>query len=164
MSSGGHGGGDGELELPGLHDLHMLLESSNGTGGFIVPGWLLILAFAAVTGIFAINAPVQSALDWDMLLNLGPLWLPLIIGRFAFLRFLNMRQMNFNRRNPFVLLEVRMPREVSKTPQAMETVVLEHSSQSGRRHLAEEILVGPHAAVVVLRGRFLRADACISTS
>ncbi len=73
-------------------------------------------------GFLAANAPIQSALNWDMLLLLGPAWLPVVIGRFALMRFINMRQMNFNMRNPFILLEMRVPREITKTPRAMESV------------------------------------------
>jgi hypothetical protein len=57
-----------------------------------------------------------------MLLTLGPIWLPIIIGRFALMRFMHMRQMHYNYKNPFVLLEMRIPREILKTPKAMETV------------------------------------------
>ncbi len=123
MSAGGHGGGHGgEFELPGLHGLHEALEASNEKGGFILPGYVIIVLYLLVCAFIAANAPVQSAQNWDMLLLLGPLWLPVVIGRFAMLRFINMRQMNFNMRNPFVLLEMRVPREIYKTPQAMESV------------------------------------------
>jgi hypothetical protein len=122
-SGGGHGGhGGGLFELPGLHELHEVLESSNEHGGFIVPAGLLFAVYAIAVGFFAASAPVQSALNWDMLLLLGPVWLPIVLGRFAFYRFMNMRQMNFNYNNPFVLLEMRIPREISKSPKAMETV------------------------------------------
>ena len=123
MSSGGGGHSTGELELPGLHALHEMLESSNESGGFIVPGWLLILVYFICAGVIAAQAPVQSAQNWDMLLTLGPIWLPIVLGRFALMRFMNMRQMNFNYKNPFVLLEMRIPREINKTPRAMETVL-----------------------------------------
>lgn len=118
-SGGGHGGGG--FELPGLHDLHEALESSNGTGGFIVPGWLMLVIYAIAAAFFAATAPLQSALNWNLLLVLGPLWLPIVIGRFAMWRFITMRQMNYNARNPLILLEIRIPRDTRKTPQAMET-------------------------------------------
>lgn len=122
MSSGGGHGGGGDYEFPGLHELHHFLESTNPNGGVLVPGWMLIGAFALIAGFFAATVPVQSALNWDMLLTLGPLWLPIVLGRFALYRFMNMRQMNFNSRNPFVLLEMRIPREITKSPKAMQTV------------------------------------------
>lgn len=120
MSSGGGHGGDGEL--PGLHDLHEFLESSNEGAGVLAPGWFFMVFFGITAAVFAAVAPIQSALNWDMLLTLGPLWLPIVLGRFTLLRFINMRQMHFNYMNPFVLLEMRIPREILKTPKAMETV------------------------------------------
>lgn len=122
MSSGGGGHGGGELELPGLHDLHHMLESSNENGGFIIPGWLMVAIYFLSAGVFAGYASIQSSLNWNLLLLLGPLWLPIVLGRFALMRFHNMRQMNFNYKNPFVLLEMRIPREMTKSPKAMETV------------------------------------------
>ncbi len=122
MSSGGGGHSSGDIELPYLHELHEMLESSNLGGGFIVPGWLLIVVYFICAGVFAAEAPVQSAQNWDMLLTLGPIWLPIVLGRFAYHRFINMRQMHFNYMNPFVLLEMRIPREITKTPAAMESV------------------------------------------
>lgn len=122
MSAGGGHGAGGDWELPGLHDLHHALESSNEGAGFILPGYVIIVMYLALCAFIGANAPMQSAANWDMAFLLGPIWLPIVIGRFALMRFINMRQMNFNRRNPFVLLEMRIPREVSKTPRAMESV------------------------------------------
>ena len=120
MSSGGGHGGD--TELPGLETVHAFLHTAHENGGLLVPGWLLLIFYALCGGFFAAYAPIQSAINWDMLLILGPLWLPIVIGRFALMRFMNMRQMHFNYMNPFVLLEMRIPREITKSPKAMETV------------------------------------------
>lgn len=121
MSSGGHGGGGG-IGLPGLEDLHHLMESSNSAGGFIIPGWMIIGIFLIACVFYGANAPIQSALNWQFVLLSGPVWMPIAFGRFALLRFQQMRQMRFNFNNPFVLLELRIPREIKKTPQAMEAV------------------------------------------
>lgn len=122
MSSGGHGDHGGGFTLPGLHELHEALEATNESGGFIIPGWVLILIGGLIAAVFAVISPVQSALNWEMALLLGPLWLPILFGRFAMMRFIHMRQMFFNFSNPFVLLEMRIPREIYKSPKAMESV------------------------------------------
>lgn len=119
-SGGGHGGG--ELGLPWLHELHEALEATNEGGGFIIPGYVLIVIGGIVAAFYAATAPIQSALNWEMALFLGPLWLPILFGRFALMRFIHMRQMFFNLKNPFVLLELRIPREIYKSPKAMESV------------------------------------------
>ncbi len=122
MSSGGGHGNTGDYEFPGLHGVHEFLEGTNPNGGVLVPGWIFMGLFAIFSAFFAAYAPIQSAINWDMLLTLGPIWLPIVIGRFALYRFINMRQMHFNYMNPFVLLEMRIPREITKSPKAMETV------------------------------------------
>lgn len=110
------------MTLPGVDALHEMLESTNEGGGFMIPGWLLVIVGAIVCMVFAAEVPSQSALNWEMTLLAGPLWLPILLGRYALMRFMHMRQMNFNRRNPFVLLEMRVPREIFKSPKAMESV------------------------------------------
>ncbi|MGB4076585.1 MAG: hypothetical protein WBK28_02680, partial [Minisyncoccia bacterium] len=121
-SSGGNGNGNSDLHLPGLEELHAMLESTNEGAGFIIPGWFLIIVGALATFVYSTVAPVQSAVNWEMVFLLGPVWLPILLGRFAMMRFIHMRQVNFNRRNQFVLLEMRIPREIFKSPKAMESV------------------------------------------
>lgn len=118
-SAGGHGGSG---ELPGLHELFEWMESSNESGGFIIPGWGIILLFLFSILFFNAEAAIQSALNWQAVLVTGPIWMPIVFGRFAMMRFLQMRRVRYNYNNPFVLLELRMPREIRKSPQAMEAV------------------------------------------
>lgn len=119
-SSGGHGGG--EIELPGLHALHEWIEGAYSKGGFFLPGWLIIVAFFLATGIFNVYVPAQSTLNWGMVLATGLLWMPILFGRFAMMRFIHMTRMNYNSTLDMVMLEMRIPRDVKKTPVAMESV------------------------------------------
>jgi len=98
------------------------MEKSNAKGGFIVPGWGLVIFFILTVLIFAANAPAQNAMNWQWVLMSGPVWMPIVFGRFALMRFMQMRQSKFNNQNPMIILELRIPREIAKSPQAMEAV------------------------------------------
>jgi hypothetical protein len=118
------GGGHRGFQFPFLHELDSWVEKTAvEKGGFFLPAtWLF---GAAIGGAIAFNfiAPLQSLHNWDLVFLLAPLWMPVMVGRFAMLRFIQMRRSYTNFQNKFVLLELRMPREVLKTPQAMETVL-----------------------------------------
>lgn len=118
MSSGGHGG----IGLPFLHELHEMLESTGSKGGFSVPGMWVLVSFLVITLLFTANAPQQSDYNWSLLFLTAPLWLPIMAGRFALMRWLQFRRMQFVSEKKYVLLEMRIPRDTNKTPQAMETV------------------------------------------
>lgn len=117
-SGGGHKG----FSFPFLHEVHEWIEGAPGSGGFFLPAtWLFAGAIGGVIG-FNFIAPLQSIHNWDWVFNTGPLWMPVLAGRFAMIRFIHMKRSWVSFQNPCVLLELRMPREVLKTPQAMETV------------------------------------------
>jgi len=126
-SGGGHRG----FEFPFLHELHEWVEKAAGTGGFFLPAsWLFLGALGGALA-FYFMAPLQSLKNWDLVFTLAPLWIPVLVGRFAMLRFVQMRRSYSNFQNKFVLLELRMPREVLKSPQAMETVFASLNTAGG---------------------------------
>lgn len=122
MSSGG--GHAGEWTLPGLHELEHFIESTNSSGGFIIPGWLMVVLFFVAAGVHNAYAPLQSTLNWNMVLLTGPVWMPIVFGRFAMMQFVFMRRYAYNTapKQASTLLEIRIPREVLKSPRAMESV------------------------------------------
>lgn len=120
MSSGGHGGGG--IGLPFLHELHEFMETSSGKTGFSPPALWLVVGYLILALLFTVSAPLQSDYNWAFLLLTAPVWLPLMVGRFTVLRFLQMRRMEFLSKKNFVLLEMRIPRDILKTPAAMEAV------------------------------------------
>ena len=119
MSSEGHGGGG----LPGLnaieHGLHTLLEKYSIEFSL----WTLIAPFIAIVVIFFFVAPGQMLRDFTLLLFVSPLWLPFLIGKYAWARFVDMRQYAWSIAQPKVLLEIKLPRDTKKTPLAMETIL-----------------------------------------
>lgn len=59
----------------------------------------------------------------NILFSLWPIWVPLILVNLAFGEWLSYKRREFIRKQGSVLLEIRLPRDVHKTPQAMELVL-----------------------------------------
>ncbi len=76
-------------------------------------GWLLFFAAFAALLVFAPS----------LTLSLWWLWLFIVLISIAPLFWLAYAQEYYRRSTPYVLLELRMPREVRKTPRAMEQVL-----------------------------------------
>lgn len=117
MSSKGH-----EATLPFLHELHEALEAWSAKSGTGVPGMGIFVVFLIATLIFTTNAPTQSDYNWSLFFLTAPVWMPILVGRFTLMRWLQYRRMEFIAGKKFVLLEMRIPRDTNKTPAAMETV------------------------------------------
>ncbi len=81
-----------------------------------------IIAFAAANFAFLTLDPAQALRNFVFLALSSPVWLPIVLGRFAFLRWVSANRAAFLARQEYVLLEVRIPRDVRKTPLAMEAV------------------------------------------
>ncbi len=111
MSSGGHGNFAQSIE----HLFH-------GQGIHITYKPLLYL-FIAVNVAFLIIAPGQTLLNFRMVLVLSTFWLSYMLVYFGIVRWLSSQRIGWLARQEHVLLEVRMPRDVRKTPYAMETVL-----------------------------------------
>jgi hypothetical protein len=126
MSSGGHGGG-----LPLFHELHEWMEGTGSTGGFSIPGPLVVALFLGGALIFNATVPLQSMHNWGLALQLSPLWLPIMVGRFAMMRFVFMKRDWFHFTTGNVLLELKLPREILKSPRAMDTVLSSLNISSG---------------------------------
>lgn len=122
MSSGGGHGGRGELKLPFLHMLEELVESSNEKSGIFFHAWALMGPAALIIILFFIFAPEQSVRNFELLFFLSPVWLPLLLARFATVAFVLMRRVAYNAadKRKTLLLEVRLPRDTMKSPAAME--------------------------------------------
>lgn len=120
MSSGGSGGA--EIKLPGLHALEEMMNGANSSAGFFTPGWFLVALFFVCVGVYNASFPLQSTLNFGMVLLLGTVWMPILFGRFALMRFIHMRRLAHIASQKNVVLEMRLPREVKKSPIAMESV------------------------------------------
>lgn len=109
--------------LPFLHALEQRAEKLKKNAGVRISPWpvfilgvsLLFLAFVLMTNI------VEVALS--MALFLAPLWLPFLIGFGAWRMWVILKRSEFIASQKYVLLEIRPPRNIIKTPLAMEAVL-----------------------------------------
>lgn len=106
--------------LPFLEKIEKFREESYDTAGIRFNSWpILILgvAFLVMAYIFMPKI-VTSALSISLFL--APLWLPFLLVSGALSLWLILRQSEFLADQKYILLEIRVPRNLVKTPLAME--------------------------------------------
>ena len=118
MSAGGHGGGG----LPLLGWVHETMHSIHSDYGILLPTWTLYIPFILANFAFLVVAPEQTLNNWSLLLFLSPLWLPYLLYKLAWARWMRVKRLEYNASQETVYLELRIPRDTRKTPAAMETV------------------------------------------
>jgi hypothetical protein len=78
----------------------------------------------------------------DIVFSLWPIWLPVILVNIAFHHWVEYIQRDWVKNQGSVLLEIRLPREVLKTPAAMESVFEGLWDSSSAGSLADAFWVG----------------------
>ncbi len=116
MSSTGHGG------LPGIAQLERFIHVSWEKSGTSIDDRVLITAFVTALLAFFVTSPTQSLLNFQFVLLLAPLWVPVILLRFAAARWVQARRRAFDVKQDNILLEIRMPRDTRKSPLSMEGI------------------------------------------
>jgi hypothetical protein len=114
--------------------------------------------FIAANVAFLTIAPLQTLHNYEFLILLSPIWIPLLLARFAILRWITANRFAAMARQEFVLLELRMPRDIRKTPLAMEAVFTSLHLWPGESNWWKRVVRGqtrPHWAfeIVSLGGR-----------
>ncbi len=80
--------------------------------------------------VFLSNPIIQGVLLW--VLRLWFLWVPALLAVIFWNTWLNQRQLGFLKTFSWVLLEIRVPRDIGKSPKAMEAVLSSlYNSSSG---------------------------------
>lgn len=83
----------------------------------------VLYLFIAMNVAFLILAPSQTLHNYRMVLLLSPFWLTYTVVYFGIINWLSANRIAWLSRQNHILLEVRIPRDVRKTPYAMETVL-----------------------------------------
>lgn len=97
-----------------LHSLH--------NQGFILNHKPFVYIFSALVVAFLILDPGQTLRNFRVLLFISPFWLTYILGSFSIKRWLSANRIEWMAKQEYILLEIKVPRDVRKTPLAMETV------------------------------------------
>ncbi|MEK7602251.1 MAG: hypothetical protein AAB472_02095 [Patescibacteria group bacterium] len=82
-----------------------------------------ILCFIAANFAFLTLAPGQVLRNFEFLLIISPIWLPIMLGYFSYHYWRIANRTEWLAKQEYILLELRVPRDVRKTPLAMETVL-----------------------------------------
>lgn len=115
--SGGHSGGG----LPFLDKVEGFFHFAHGEGvALTAKPFILIGIWSLIAFLFI--APLQTLYNFQMLAFLSPIWMSIVFARFAAYRFVEANRMAWLANQEHVLLEIKMPRDIKKSPAAMETV------------------------------------------
>ncbi len=137
-SHGGHGGGG----LPGLSSIEHWMHGAHENGGTSIEFKTLVyLALAEVIAFFFI-APWQSLTNFQFLLFIAPLWVPIILYHFGKMRFIDANKVAWINTQNHILLEIRLPRDTRRTPLAMETVFSSMHIGGGENTWYKRIILG----------------------
>ncbi|KND47338.1 MAG: hypothetical protein AB199_02835 [Parcubacteria bacterium C7867-004] len=136
-SGGGHGGG-----LPGLSIIEGWLGGAHAEGGFTAEGKYFMIAGAAEVISFFMVAPAQSVTNFEFLLFVSPLWIPVLLAHFAYLRYWQAGKVEFIAKQAKVLLEIKLPRESTKTPLSMEIFFSNIALASGEATWYKRLIQG----------------------
>jgi hypothetical protein len=99
--------------------------------GYHVTARPFILIFVFANVFFLFLDPYQTLRNYLFLGFFAPLWAPALLLSATFQQFVRSRKAEFLANQKYVLLELRMPRDVKKTPLAMETVLANLHITSG---------------------------------
>lgn len=98
------------------------MHNAHENGGTAVEFKPVVFAFVAELIAFFMIAPAQTVTNFQFLFFISPLWLPILLYHFAFMRFVDANKVEWMSKQKHVLLEIRIPRDTRRTPLAMETV------------------------------------------
>lgn len=138
MSAGGHGGGG----LPGLGAIQGWMHKIHEDGGSSIELKPLLIAFGAELIAFFFFSPSQTITNFQFLLFLSPLWIPVVLFHFGLRRFIDANKMAWAAKQENVLLEIKMPRDTRRTPLAMETVFTSMNIAGGENTWYKRIIQG----------------------
>jgi len=110
------------MMLPFYEDLEHLVDKSRDTIGLRPFSWPPFILGVSLLLLSYYLFPIQVAFALSLALFLAPLWLPPILLGACWELWLILRRSEFIAGKKYVLLEIKIPRNLVKTPLAMETV------------------------------------------
>lgn len=109
--------------LPGLDAIKKRADKMRSTTGFRLSPWLLLGVGLSLLLMAFVFMPSVVSFSFSLALFLAPVWLPLLIGWGAWTMWVVWRRSDFIAQQKYILLEIKPPRNVIKTPLAMEAVL-----------------------------------------
>lgn len=106
--------------IPFLHTLEDLRERFTDTFGVRFEPWPLFILGIVLLATAFVFMPGAVSLAFSLALFLAPLWLPFLLVGGALVLWLTFRRSEFIASQTYMLLEIKPPRNLVKTPLAME--------------------------------------------
>lgn len=106
--------------LPFSHAIEKLRDSFTGTTGIRLEPWPLFILGLAVLFMAYVFMPGAVAFALSLALFLAPVWLPFLLVGSALGLWLVLKRSEFIAKQNYILLEIKPPRNLVKTPLAME--------------------------------------------
>lgn len=109
--------------LPFEHGVETLAKKIKGKTGVHLEG-PLVFGFGIIALFLCLAfVPLITTTAFSIALFLSPLWLPALLVSGAWHEWITWRRSDFIFRQKHILLEIKPPRSIEKTPLAMETVL-----------------------------------------
>ena len=106
--------------IPFMNAVEKLRDSFTSTSGIRLEPWPLFAIGLAILFMAYVFMPETVSLALSISLFLAPLWLPFLLVGGALALWLVMKRSEFIAAQKYVLLEIKPPRNLVKTPLAME--------------------------------------------
>ena len=119
------------------------LEQLGGHGGFGVSRLLFLsILYIGMWSILNIQIPNLLLLTFSWIVGTSPIWMPIALIVGAYHVWVWYARSNFIYKQKFTLLEMKIPREIFKSPRAMETVLTNLWIPSRETHIIMRIIQG----------------------
>lgn len=113
--------------------------------GIRFEAWPIFFTALAVLFMAYVFMPVQASLAFQMALFLAPLWLPFLLAGGAYDLWYVWKRSEFIASKKYILLEIKPPRNLVKTPLAMETFLSTLHLTGGEPHWYARAMGGTRA-------------------
>ena len=106
--------------LPFAHTIEGLFSGITGKTGVRFESWPVFILGITLLVLSYVFMPAVVSLAFSIALFLSPVWLPLLLGNSAWELWIILQRSEFIASKKYVLLEIKPPRNLVKTPLAME--------------------------------------------
>lgn len=107
--------------VPFLDTVEGWRDTFTGNTGIRLEPWPLVVVGGILLALAYFFMPAVVSFALSIALFLAPVWLPILLVSGAFALWLVLKRSEFIARQKYVLLEIKPPRNLVKTPLAMET-------------------------------------------
>src|SRR3989344_4235917 len=106
--------------IPFFHSVEKLRGSFTGQTGIRIDPWPILVLGLVILFMAYVFMPDIVALALSIALFLAPIWLPLLLVSAALGLWLVLKRSTYIANQKYILLEIKPPRNLVKTPLAME--------------------------------------------